>query len=80
MYDKLSYMVKPQEEIVQLILERATIADLEKVETLDDTDRGSRGAGSFLEQITASDSGKMERPSARRWRQSHVSLWSNDKD
>ena len=78
--DKLSYMVKPQEEIVQLILERATIADLERVETLDDTDRGSRGAGSFLEQTTALDSGKMERPSVRRWRQSHASLWSNDKN
>ena len=73
--DKLSYMVKPKEDIVQLILERATIADLERVETLDETDRGSRGARSFLEQSTALDSGKMDRPSERRWRQPHESLW-----
>ena len=78
--DKLSYLVKPNEEIVQLILERATIADLEKVETLDDTDRGSRGAGSFLEQITVQDSGKMEHPSGRRWRQSYASLWGSDNE
>ena len=74
--DKLGYLVKPKEEIVQLILERATIADLERVETLEETDRGSRGVGSFLEQSTALDSGKMDRPSERGWRKSYGSLWN----
>ena len=37
--DKLSYLVKPKDQVVQLILERATIARLQEVDTLDETER-----------------------------------------
>ena len=33
--DKLSYLVKPEDKIVQLILEKATIARLQEVDTFD---------------------------------------------
>ena len=51
--DKLSYLVKPEDKIVQLILERATIARLQEVDTLDETERSPRGARSLQEQSTA---------------------------
>ena len=38
--DKLSYQIRPEDKIVQLILEKATIAKLQEVDTLDDTERG----------------------------------------
>ena len=50
--DKLSYQIRP-EEIVQLILEKATIARLQEVDTLDDTERSPGGACSLKEQFTA---------------------------
>ena len=51
--DKLRYLVKPEDKIVQLILEKATIARLQKVDTLDETERSPRGARSLQEQFTA---------------------------
>ena len=51
--DKLSYLVKPEDKIVQLILEKATIARLQEVETLDETERSPGGARSSKEQSTA---------------------------
>ena len=51
--DKLSYLVKPGDQIVQLILEKATIAKLQEVDTLDETERSPRGAHSLKEQFTA---------------------------
>ena len=51
--DKLSYLVKPEDKIVQLILEKATIARLQEVDTLDETERSPRGAHSLQEQSTA---------------------------
>ena len=46
-HDKLSHLVKPKDEVVQLILEKATIARLQKVDTLDETERSPRGASSL---------------------------------
>ena len=51
--DKLSYLVKPEDKIVQLILEKAAIARLQEVDTLDETERSPRGAHSLQEQSTA---------------------------
>ena len=51
--DKLSYLVKPEDKIVQLILEKATIARLQEVDTLDETERSPGGAHSLKEQLTA---------------------------
>ena len=51
--DKLSYLVKPGDKIVQIILEKATIARLQEVDTLDETERSPRGARSLQEQSTA---------------------------
>ena len=48
--DKLSYLVKPEDKIVQLMLEKATIARLPEVDTLDETERSPRGAHSLQEQ------------------------------
>ena len=39
--------MKPKDEVVQLILEKATIAKLQEVDTLDETERSPRGASSF---------------------------------
>ena len=49
--DKLSYLVKPEDKIVQLILEKATIARLQEVDTLDETERSPSGVHS-LQQST----------------------------
>ena len=51
--DKLSYQIKPEDKIVQLILEKATIARLQEEDTLDETERSSGGARSLKEQPTA---------------------------
>ena len=51
--DKLSYQIKPEDKIVQLILEKATIARLQEVDTLDETERSPGGARSLKEQSTA---------------------------
>ena len=51
--DKLSYQIKPEDKIVQLILEKATIARLQEVDTLDETERSPEGARSLKEQPTA---------------------------
>ena len=51
--DKLSNLVKPKDQVVQLILEKATIARLQEVYTLDETERSPRGARSLQEQSTA---------------------------
>ena len=51
--DKLSYLVKPEDKIVKLILEKATIARLQEVDTLHGTERSPRGACSLQEQFTA---------------------------
>ena len=51
--DKLSYLVKPEDKIVQLILEKATIARLQEVDTLEETERSLRGACSLQEQSMA---------------------------
>ena len=48
--DKLSYQIKPEDKIVQLILEKATIARLQEVHTLDETERSPGGACSLKEQ------------------------------
>ena len=45
--DKLSYQIRPEDKVVQLILEKATIARLQEVDTLDDTERSPGGARSF---------------------------------
>ena len=45
--DKLSHLVKPADRVVQLILEKATIATLQEVDTLDETERSPRGARSL---------------------------------
>ena len=37
--DKLSYQIRPEDKVVQLLLEKATIARLQEVDTLDDTER-----------------------------------------
>ena len=50
--EKLSYLVKPEDKIVQLILEKATIARLQEVDTLDKTERSPGGARSLQEQST----------------------------
>ena len=46
-HDKLSHLVKPKDKVVQLILEKATIAELQEVDTLDETERSPRGVGSL---------------------------------
>ena len=51
--DKLSYLVNPEDKIVQLILEKATIARLQKVDTLDETERSPGGVRSLKEQSMA---------------------------
>ena len=51
--DKLSYLIKPEDKVVQLILEKATIASLQEVDTLDDTERSPGGAHSLREQPMA---------------------------
>ena len=53
MMDKLSYQIRPEDKVVQLILEKATIARLQEVDTLDDTERSPGGARSLKEQSTA---------------------------
>ena len=50
--DKLSYQIRPEDKVVQLILEKATIARLQEVDTLDDTERSPGGARSLKEQST----------------------------
>ena len=51
--DKLSYQIRPEDKVVQLILEKATIARLQEVDTLDDTERSPGGARSLKEQSMA---------------------------
>ena len=51
--DKLSYQIKPEDKVVQLILEKATIARLQEMDTLDETERSPGGARSLKEQPTA---------------------------
>ena len=51
--DKLGYQIRPEDKVVQLILEKATIARLQEVDTLDDTERSPGGARSLKEQSTA---------------------------
>ena len=51
--DKLSYQIRPEDKIVQLILEKATIAKLQAVDTLDATERSPGGARSLKEQPMA---------------------------
>ena len=51
--DKLSYQIKPEDKIVQLILEKATIARIQEVDTLDETERNPGGACSLKEQPMA---------------------------
>ena len=51
--DKLSYLIKPEDKIVQLILEKATVARLQEVDTLDETERSPGGARSLKEQPMA---------------------------
>ena len=51
--DKLSYQIKPEDKIVQLILEKATIARLQGVDTLDETEKSPGGARSLKEQPMA---------------------------
>ena len=51
--EKLSYQIRPEDKIVQLILEKATIAKLQEVDTLDETERSPGGARSLKEQPTA---------------------------
>ena len=51
--DKLNYQIRPEDKVVQLILEKATIAKLQEVDTLDDTERSPGGAHSLKEQSTA---------------------------
>ena len=51
--DKLRYQIRPEDKVVQLILEKATIAKLQEVDTLDDTERSPGGACSLKEQFTA---------------------------
>ena len=51
--DKLSYQIRPEDKVVQLILEKAMIARLQEVDTLDDTERSPGGARSLKEQSTA---------------------------
>ena len=49
--DKLSYQIRPEDKVVQLILEKATIARLQEVDTLDDTERSPGGARSLKEAV-----------------------------
>ena len=51
--DKLSYQIRPEDKIVQLILEKVTIARLQEVDSLDDTERSPGGACSLREQSMA---------------------------
>ena len=51
--DKLSHLVKPKDQVVQLILEKATIARLQEVYTLDEMERSPRGVRSLKEQSMA---------------------------
>ena len=51
--DKLSYLIKPGDKIVQLILEKATIARLQEVDILDETERSPGVACSLKEQSMA---------------------------
>ena len=51
--DKLSYQIRPEDKVVQLILEKGTIARLQEVDTLDGTERSPGGARSLKEQFTA---------------------------
>ena len=51
--NQLSYLIKPEDKIVQLVLEKATIARLQEVDTLDETERSPGGARSLEEQPTA---------------------------
>ena len=51
--DKLKYLIKPEDKIVQLIIEKATIARLQQVDTLDETERSPGGARSLKEQPMA---------------------------
>ena len=51
--DIFSYLIKPEDKIVQLILEKATIARLQEVDTLDETERSPGGARSSKEQPMA---------------------------
>ena len=51
--DKLSYLIKPEDKIVQLILEKATITRLQELDTLDETERSPGGACSLKEQPIA---------------------------
>ena len=50
-HDKLSYLEKPKDQVVQLILEKAIIARLQEADTLDKTERSSRGAHSLQEKF-----------------------------
>ena len=52
-HDKLSHLIKPKDQVAQLILEKATIAKLQEVDTLDRTERSPSGARSLKEQFTA---------------------------
>ena len=51
--DKLSYQIRPEDKVVQLMLEKATIARLQEVDTLDETERSPGGVRSLKEQPTA---------------------------
>ena len=51
--DKLSYQIRLEDKVVQLILEKATITRLQEVDTLDDTERSPGGARSLKEQSMA---------------------------
>ena len=52
-FGKEDYISEAGTQIVQLILERATIAELQEVERLSWTARGARGFGSCLGEVTS---------------------------
>ena len=45
--------IRPEDKVVQLILEKATIARLQEVDTLDNTERSPGGTCSLKEQSMA---------------------------
>ena len=53
MMTNFSYLIKPEDKIVQLILEKAIIARLQEVDTLDETERSPGGVRSLKEQPMA---------------------------
>ena len=53
MMTNIRFQIRPEDKVVQLILEKATIARLQEVDTLDDTERSPGEARSLKEQSTA---------------------------